>query len=210
MFQVTAAFFLLVFHYPSLACPVLFRAKHILQGWLEPLTPNTWRWICCCHLLSTYHTTGAGLVSYVLSHWILTIRPWCQYHHSPLKNWKLQRLSDLPTATLLGSKGLCVCPGFSGLKVCALLLFHAASVSGSEPGAVKPPHLVTNAPSVGSGLTTWSPRSLALHVTWLHTLGDGCHLAAHHLATGRRWWQQISGHILMNWYSSFNLQFFTT
>ena len=173
MFQITLASLLLVFRYPSLACPVLFRAKDILQGWLEPLTSNMWRWIYSCLLLSTYHMTGAGLVSYALSHWILTIRLWCQYHHSPLKNWKLQRLNDLPMAILLGSKGLCVCPGFSGFKVCALFLFHAASISGSEPGAIKPSHLMTNSLYADSGLATWSPRSLALHITWLQGDDDG-------------------------------------
>lgn len=82
-------------------------------------------------------------------------------------------MNDLPTATLLGSKGHCVCPGFSGFKVCASFLFHAASASGSEPGVVKPPNPVTNSLCADSGLTTWSPRNLALHINWLQGDDDG-------------------------------------
>ena len=43
-------------------------------------------------------------------------------------------------ATLLGSEGLCECPGLFGFGVCALFLFHAGSTSASEPGAIKHPN----------------------------------------------------------------------
>lgn len=57
-------------------------------------------------------------------------------------------------ATLLGSEGLCVCPGLSGFEVCALFLFRAASASGSEPGAIKHPSPVPDPSALTLGCRT--------------------------------------------------------
>lgn len=47
-----------------------------------------------------------------------------------LKPWSLERLNDLPTASLLGCEELCVWLGLSGSTPVALLLIHAACASG--------------------------------------------------------------------------------